>query len=295
MRVFLTGATGFLGAALIPELIGAGHHVTGLVRSDAGAKVLAAARADAYHGSLEDVAGLQRGAASADAVIHCAYHHDFSQAERSARLESQAIEALGRGVAGTGRPLIITSVSAMGAAVPGQIATEQGYNPHNPRSATEIAGKAAAARGANVSIVRLAQVHNTVKQGFVSALAHTARAQGVAAYVGQGANRWAAVHLLDAARLYRLALERGEPGSVYHAVAQEGITLRAIAESIGRTLNLPVRSLSPEAAAAHFGWLALFASMDMAASSANTRQLLGWAPSGPGLLSDVEHQQPADA
>lgn len=237
-----------------------------------------------------DMDSLRRGAAASDAVIHCAYSHDFSKPEEIGRMEAGAITALGSALAGTDRPLVITSVTGMGAKAPGQPATEDGYNPHNPRSTTEQAGEAVAERGVNLSIVRLAQVHNEFRQGFVSELVEMARAKGVSAYVGDGANRWSAVHLRDAVHLYRLAMERAEAGSVYHASAEEGIRLRDIAETIGKVLNVPVGSISSGDAGTHFGWLGMFAGMDMAASSAQTQRLLGWKPLGPACCTTLSRQ-----
>ncbi|WP_213990035.1 SDR family oxidoreductase [Sodalis sp. dw_96] len=296
MKIFLTGATGFIGTALVPELINAGHQVLGLARSDAGAKRLVAAGAEVHRGSLEDLNSLRLGAAGSDGVIHCAYDHDFSKFEESGKKESRAIEALGTALIGTARPLVITSVTAMGAAAPGQIATEDFYIPNHPipRTPTENAGAAVADRGVNVSVVRLPQIHNKVKQGLITQLIGLARDKGVSAYIGEGVNRWPAAHLLDVARLYRLAFEKHEPGSRYNAVAEEGIPLRQIAEAIGKILQIPVVSLSVEEAKSHFGWLAMFAGMDMPASSLLTRQRLGWHPTGPGLLSDLEQDARMD-
>ena len=290
MKIFLTGATGFIGSAIVPELIHAGHQVLGMTRSDAGADALTAAGAQVHRGSLEDLDSLRDGASQSDGVIHCAYHNDLSDIEQTSKLESQAIEALGARLQSSDRPLIITSVAAMGAAAPGQLAREEYYNPStpNPRKATEIAGQAAADRGVNVSVLRLSQVHNTVKLGFGSQLLQVSREKDVSAYIGDGTNRWAAVHLLDTARLYRLALEKHEPGARYNAVAEEGIAVRAIAEAIGAGLKIPVVSLSPEEAKAHFGWLAMFVGMDMSASSLQTQQQVGWQPKGPGLIDDLE-------
>lgn len=295
MKVFLTGATGFIGSALVPELIHAGHQVIGLTRSAAGEQSLMAVGAEFHRGSLEDLASLRLGAAKADAVIHCAYDHDFSRFEENCIKESRAIEALGAELIGTDHPLIITSVTGMGAAAPGQVATEDYYDPGHasPRKSTENAGAAVADQGVNVSVVRLSQVHNTVKQGFVSRLIGVALDKGVAAYIGDGANRWPAVHVLDTARLYRLALEKQAPGSRYHAVAEEGLPMRQIAEAIGKSLRIPVVSLTPEQALSHFGWLTLFAGMDMPAASLLTRQRLGWRPSGPALFSDLAQLPPA--
>jgi nucleoside-diphosphate-sugar epimerase len=290
MKVFLTGANGFIGSTIIPELIHAGHQVLGLTRSDAGAISLSSARAQVHRGSLEDLNRLRDGASQSDAVIHCGYDTDLSNPEETSRKEAQAIKALGAELQGSDRPLIITSVAGMGAAAPGQIATEDFYDPntHNPRKATENAGAAAADRGVNVSVVRLAHVHNTVKQGFVSSLIRVAREKGVSAYIGNGTNRWAAVHVLDTAHLYRLVLEKYEPGARYNAVAEEGIPLRQIAEEIGTGLKVPVISLSPEEARSHFGWLAMFAGMDLPASSLRTQQRVNWRPAGPGLIRDLE-------
>ncbi|TCL06809.1 SDR family oxidoreductase [Sodalis ligni] len=296
MKIFLTGATGFIGTALVPELINAGHQVLGLARSDDGAKRLIAAGAKVHRGSLEHPSSLRLGAAGSDGVIHCAYDHDFSTFEESGKKESRAIDALGSALIGTDRPLIITSVTAMGAAAPGRIATEDYYIPNHPipRTPTENAGAAVADRGVNVSVVRLPQVHNKVKQGLISQLIGLARDKGVSAYVEEGVNRWPAVHLLDVARLYRLAFEKHEPSSRYNAVAEEGIPLRQIAEAIGKLLQIPVVSIRMEEAQSHFGWLAMFAGMDMPASSQLTRQRLGWHPTGPGLLSDLERDARTD-
>ena len=293
MRIFLTGATGFIGSALIPELLNAGHQVLGLTRSDTGAQALQAAGAEAHRGSLEDLESLRSGAADSDGVIHCAFDHDFSNFLANCEKDKRAIEALGDALAGSDRPLVITSGTGMGNTVPGQPATEDAFNPDhpNPRKASELAGLAVAERGVNVSVVRLPQVHDPVKQGLLTFAVQQAREKGRSAYLGDGLNRWPAVHVLDAARLYRLALEKREAGSRYHAVAEEGISVRDIAEVIGRGLHVPVVSLSPEEAPAHFGWLAPFAGFDMPASSAQTQQRLGWHPAGPGLIADLEQMQ----
>lgn len=290
MKVFLTGATGFIGSAIIPELIDAGHQVLGLTRSDADANALTAAGAQPHRGSLDDLDSLRDGVSQADGVIHCAYSKDLSNMEETSKQESKAIEALASGLRGSDRPLIITSVAAMGAAAPGQLALEEYYSPNtpNPRKATEIAGATAAEHGVNVSVVRLSQIHNLVKQGFASSLLQVAREKGVSAYISDGADRWAAAHLLDVAHLYRLVLEKHEPGARYNAVAEEGIALREIAEVIGAGLKIPVVSLSLEEAKSHFGWLAMFVGMDMSASSLRTQHQLNWQPTGPGLLHDLE-------
>ena len=293
MRVFLTGATGFIGSAVIPELISAGHQVLGLTRSEKGAQSLLAAGAEAHRGDLEDLDSLRRGAALSDAVIHCGFNHDFSKFVESCAWDGQVIEALGSALVGSDRPLLITSGTGMGSGAPGQPATEDNFDRShpNPRIASEEAGIAVAERGGNVSVVRLPQVHDTVKQGLITPLIEITREKGVSAYIGDGANRWPAAHVSDVARLYRLALEKGEAGSRYHAVAEEGITAKEMADVIGRGLNVPVVSLSPEEAAAHFGWMGMFVALDMPASSALTRERLGWNPTGPGLIADLEQMQ----
>ena len=290
MRVFLTGATGFIGSRIVSELIAAGHRVLGLTRSEAGARWLEAAGADAHRGTLDDPGSLAAGAAQAEAVIHTAFDHDFSNFVANCEKDRRAIEAMGGVLAGSNRPLIVTSGTGMGGAEPGRPATEDVVDWHNPnpRIASERAAAAQAASGVSVAVVRLPQVHDTVKQGLITPAVAIARATGVSAYVGDGANRWPAAHVTDVARLYRLALERHEAGARYHAVAEEGIPVRRIAEVIGAGLGIPVVSLSPAEAAAHFGWLALFAGLDLPASSAWTRARLGWEPTGPGLIADLE-------
>lgn len=290
MRIFLTGATGFIGSALVPELIGAGHQVVGLTRSDAGARALAAAGAEVHRGALEDLESLSRGAAKADGVIHTAFDHDFSNFVANCDKDRRAIEALGAGLRGSNRPLVITSGTGMGSAEHGQLAREDIFNTShpNPRIASELAGAALLATGINVSVVRLPQVHDTVKQGLVTPAVALAREKGLSAYVGDGRNRWPAAHITDVARLYRLAVEKREAGARYHAVDEEGIAARDIAEVIGRGLKIPVVALSPEEAPGHFGWLAAFIGMDIPASGAQTQQKLGWHPTGPGLIADLE-------
>ena len=290
MRVFLTGATGFIGSAIVPELLGAGHRVLGLTRSEAGAQALVAAGAEAHRGDIEDLASLRSGAAQSDGVIHCAFDHDFSNFVENCEKDRRVIEALGDALVGSDRPLLITSGTGLGGGVPGQPATEDRYDlSHpNPRKASEEAGAAVAERGVNVSVVRLPQVHDSYKQGLITPFVQLTREKGVVAYIGDGLNRWPAVHVLDAARLYRLALEKAAAGSRYHAVAEEGIPVREIADVIGRGLNVPVVSLTLEEAPAHFGWLAMFAGLDLPASSALTQQRLGWHPTGPGLIADLE-------
>ncbi|HEY0341676.1 MAG TPA: SDR family oxidoreductase [Steroidobacteraceae bacterium] len=290
MRVFLTGATGFIGSTLVPELIKAGHHVIGMTRSEAGAKALIAAGAEVHRGTLEDPASLRDGAARADGVIHSAFDHDFSNFVANCEKDRRAIEALGAALKGSDRPLIITSGTGAGQAAQGQPATEDHFNPShpNPRLASELAGAAMLAAGVNVQVMRLPQVHDPLKQGLITPAIAVAREKGVSAYVGEGRNRWPAAHVVDVAHLYRLALEKGEAGARYHAVAEEGIPVRDIADVIGRGLKIPVVSLAPQEAAGHFGWLAGFAGMDIPASSELTRKRLGWQPTGPGMMADLE-------
>lgn len=290
MRVFLTGATGFIGSRIVPDLIQAGHRVLGLTRSDEGAKRLAAAGAEPHRGELDDLRSLGRGGAAADGVIHCAFDHDFSNFVANCEKDRRAIEAIGSVLKGSDRPFVITSGTGMGSAGHGKPAVEDVFDiSHpNPRSASEIAGNAMLEAGVNVSVVRLPQVHDTVKQGLITPLVEIAREKGVSAYVGDGGNRFPGAHVKDVARLYRLAFETGEKGARYHAVAEEGIPLRDIAEVLGRGLNVPVRSIPPEEAMTHFGWLGLFAGMDLWASGAKTQAKLDWHPTGPGLIADLE-------
>jgi nucleoside-diphosphate-sugar epimerase len=293
MRIFVTGATGFIGSTIVPELINAGHQVLGLTRSDAGAQSLIAAGAEVHRGNLEDLDSLRAGAAKSDGVIHCAFDHDFSNFVAVCEKDRRAIEALGDALAGSERPLVITSGTGMGNAAPGKPATEDHFDPNhpNPRRSSEVAGASVVARGVNVSVVRLPQVHDTVKQGLITYAVAVAREKGVSAYVGDGLNRWPAAHVLDVARLYRLALEKAEGGARYNAVAEEGIPVRDIAEIVGRGLKVPVVALSQEEAAVHFGWLAPFAGWDMPASSTQTQERLGWHPTGPGLIADLEQMR----
>jgi nucleoside-diphosphate-sugar epimerase len=290
MRVFVTGATGFIGSAIVAELLRTGHQVLGLTRSETGAQALAAAGAEAHRGNLEDLDSLRDGAARSDGVIHCAFDHDFSNFVANCEKDGRAIAALGAALTGSDRPFLVTSGVGMGSPGHGQPATEDVFNLEhpNPRRASELAAGALAADGVNVSVVRLPQVHDTARHGLITYAIATAREKGISAYVGDGGNRFSAAHVLDVARLYRLALEKGEPGARYHAVAEEGVAFREIAEVIGRGLNVPLASLSPEEAATHFGWLGMFAGLDLTASSAQTRARLGWAPVGPGLTADLE-------
>jgi nucleoside-diphosphate-sugar epimerase len=290
MRVFLTGATGFIGSRIVPELLAAGHQVLGLTRSDAGARALAAAGAEAHRGDLEDLDSLREGAAKSDAVIHTAFDHDFSNFVANCEKDKRVIEALGGVLAGSDRLLLITSGTGMGSPGPRQLAKEDVFNTEhrNPRILSELTGAALAEAGVKVSVVRLPQVHDTVKQGLITPLLDLTRAKGVSAYIGEGRNRWPAGHVLDVARLYRLALDKQVAGVRYNAVAEEGVPMRDIAEAIGAGLNVPVVSMSPEEAAGHFGWLSIFADLDMPASSEWTRAQLGWQPTGPTLMADLE-------
>ncbi len=291
MRVFVTGATGFIGSAVVKELIAAGHQVLGLCRSDEKAAALAAAGAEVHHGSLEDLESLKGGAARSDGVIHLAFNHDFSTFAANCEDDRRVVNALGSVLAGSDRPLIVTSGTVMANILPGQPATEDGAVVSSdviPRAASEEAAASLAMDGVNVSVVRLPQVHDTVRQGLVTYVIAIAREKGVCAYIGEGENRWPAAHVRDAARLYRLAIERAEPGAKYHAVAEEGIPLRDITEAIGRRLKIPVKSIAPEEADAYFGWLAVFARHDAPASSEQTRKKLGWQPTGPGLIADLD-------
>jgi nucleoside-diphosphate-sugar epimerase len=292
MKIFVTGATGFIGSAIVQELINEGYQVLGLARSDAGARSLIAAGAEVHRGDLKDPESLRSGAATADGVIHTAFIHDFSKFKENCEIDRRAIEALGSALAGSDRLLIVTS--GLAGLASGRAATEQDPAPPVSDSylrASEQTAAALAERGVRTSVVRLPQVHDTVKQGLVSYAIALARKRGVSAYIGEGRNRWAAVHLLDAARLYRLALEKREAGARYHAVTEEGVPFREVAQAIGRRVNVPVVSKSSEEGAEHFGWLAGFAGWDLTASSELTQARLRWRPIGPGLIADLDALQ----
>ncbi len=293
MRVFVTGATGFIGTELVKELIEAGHQVRGLTRSDAGVEQLKAVGAEVLRGDLTDLNSLRSGATGMDAVVHLAFNHDFSKFAQNAADEIAAIEALGSALK-PGKLFVVTSGVGLTTGEPGQLRTEKDApvnSPSIPRRPEQTA-QAFAEKGVHVAIVRLPQVHDTRKQGLVPLLTQTAREKGVSVYVGDGSNRWAAAPLKDVAHLYRLAVEKTGPGvTVYNAVQEEGVPAREIAETIGKGLKVPVVSIAPEKAGEHFGWFAHFATLDMPATSEWTRKTLGWEPTGPGLIEDLTNMK----
>lgn len=288
MRVFVTGATGFVGSAVVRELLGAGHKVLGLARSDQGADALTAAGADVHRGDLEDLDSLRNGARETDGTIHCAFNHDFAKFAENGQIDKRAIEAMGDVLEGTNKPFIVTS--GTGLIAPGLVVTEdmrREISAQVPR-VSEQAGLAYASRGVRAMAIRLPQVHGAKgKAGLISHLVESARRKGAAAYVGDGSERWAAAHVLDVAPVYKLALEKGTANGIYHAVDEEGVPMRQILEVIGRALNVPVISIKNEEAVDYFGPLARFAGYDMPASSALTQQRLGWKPTQIGLIADI--------
>ncbi|MBB6637831.1 SDR family oxidoreductase [Cohnella thailandensis] len=292
MRVFVTGATGFIGSAVVRELIDAGHRVVGLARSDKAAESLSAAGAEVHRGSLEDLDSLHKGAVAADGVIHLGFKTDFSDFAGAVAADLRAVETLGAALEGTGKPFVFTSGTLLVAwsTPPGLLGTEDvAVDSAVPRGAAENAVISLAERGVRASVVRLAPtVHGPGDHGFIPMLIDIARGKGFSAYVGDGSNRWPAVHRLDAARLYRLAVESAPAGSRLHGVGEEGVPFRDIAGIIGRRLNLPAISISREEAEAHFGFLGSFASSDNPMSSARTQERLGWHPAHPALIPDLE-------
>ncbi|MCX5442381.1 SDR family oxidoreductase [Streptomyces sp. NBC_00056] len=295
MRIFVTGASGWIGSAVVPELIDAGHQVVGLARSDASAAALTAAGAEVVRGTVDDLDVLRDAAAASDGVIHLAFKHDIAFSgdfQGAAEADRRAVDALGTALVGTDRPFVIAS--GVAGLAPGRVSTEQDTatangSPITIRAATAQAVLDLAQQGVRSSVVRLsATCHGDGDNGFMATLVATARAKGVSGYVGDGANRWPAVHRLDAAHLFRLAVEKAPAGSVLHGVAEEGVALRDVAEVIGRHLDVPVTSVAPENAAEHFAWLAAFVGIDAPASNALTRGLLAWEPTHPGLLEDLD-------
>ena len=294
MRVFVTGASGFIGLAVTRDLIDAGHQVLGLTRSDAGATALKELGAEVLRGDVENAGDLREGAGKSDAVIHTAFNHDFSKFVANCESDRKVIETLGDALAGTEKLLVISSGVALAQVAPGAVGTENDpplSSKHFARAASEEAANAIADKGVRVAIVRLSQIHNTEKQGLVTFAIQVAREKGVSVYIGEGKNSWSAAPRLDTARLYRLALEKTGKRATYHAVAEEGVAMREIAEVIGRGLKVPAVSMSAEEATKHFGWLGHFAGLDIRSSGAQTRKQLGWEPTGPGLIADLENMR----
>lgn len=291
MKVFVTGATGFIGSRVTKELIQGGHQVIGLTRSDEGAKTLTSLGATPFRGTLDNPESLRAGAAESDGVIHCAFDHDFSNFAANCEKDKANIKVLADALKGSNRPLVITSGVGIGSQGGGKPALEDIFDEHhpNPRIASEYAAQAALELGVNVSVMRLPQVHDTVKQGLVSPLVQLAREKKVSAYIEGANNRWAAAHVSDVAHLYKLAFERAEKGARYNAVAEEGVSVKLIAETIGKGLNIPTIGLSLKDAEAHFGWMFMFAGLDLPASSEKTRRVLNWNPTGPDLITDLRN------
>lgn len=293
MRVFLTGATGFIGSYLVPELINAGHRVVGLSRSDSGATMLTTAGAEVFRGDINDLPRLRTAAAAAEGVIHAAFNHDFSNLKQHSEEDRKVIEALGEVLLGSDRPLIVASgtglVDRSKTSSPAVETDNHVSSAVFPRAATEEAADAIIAKRGRVIVMRLSQVHDIRRQGRIAQHIQLARQKGWVAYVGEGGNRLSAVHVSDAVRLFRLALERNQAGARYHAVAEEGVAMRDIARVIGAGLKMPVKSITPEEAPDYFGRIAGLATVDLAASSALTRQQLDWNPTGPDLLTDLHN------
>ena len=289
MRVFLTGSTGFVGTQVARELLNAGHQVLGLTRSDAGARTLQSLGAEAHLGNIEDLASLQRGAQLCDAVIHTAFDHDFARFVVNCQKDAGVIAALGSTLQGSQRPLIITSATPMGSSAPGQPADEDHFNPEhpNPRIASELAGNMLLQAGVNVVVVRLSQIHNPLKQGLVTEVIKQAQEIHMSAYIGEGLNPWSAAHVTDTAQLYRMALEKHQPGARYHATAESQIPFRLIAHTIAEGLGISAVAVPAEEAMQRFGWLSGFVAKDMSATSEKTQARLGWKPHGPGLIADL--------
>ncbi|MCI3242050.1 SDR family oxidoreductase [Streptomyces spinosisporus] len=295
MRIFVTGASGWIGRALVPDLIEAGHQVVGLARSEASAAALTAAGAEAVRGTVDDLDVLAGAAAASDGVIHLAFKHDIAFSgsfQEAAEADRRAVDALAEPLVGTDRPFVLAS--GLAGLKPGRVATEQDMptvedgSAFSIRAATSLAVLDYASRGVRSSVVRLSPTcHGDGDKGFMATLVATARAKGVSGYLGDGANRWPAVHRLDAARLFRLAVEKAPAGAVLHGVAEEGVAIRDVAEVIGRGLDVPVAPVTPEDAAGHFTWMSAFIGLDAPASNTQTRELLGWQPTGPGLLEDL--------
>jgi nucleoside-diphosphate-sugar epimerase len=288
MKVFVTGATGFIGTALVPELIQAGHKVLGMTRSEEGAERLIKAGAEVHHGTIEDLESLKAGASQSDAVIHLAFNHDFSKLQQNCEDDRKAIEAMGEALAGSGRKLIGTSGVLVQKPTPVEPYDEDETKPVDsfPRRSEEATLETIDKGGGGI-VMRLSQIHDTHRQGLVSFLIQVALQKNMVAYVGEGNNRWAAAHISDTARLYRLALEKGETGSKWHAVGEQGVTSKAIAEAIAKRLNLPLVSISPDEAPAHFGFLGHFMMLDSPSSNTKTKERLDWTPTGPGLIEDL--------